>query len=49
MLLGKERFISKGAIAVNLDSCTTRQLVGETQRLYSILPVQFDACDTSQS
>ena len=35
MLLGKERFICKGAIAVNLNSCTTRQLVGETQRLYS--------------
>ena len=35
MLLGKERFICKSAIAVNLDSCTAKQLVGETQLLSS--------------
>lgn len=35
MLLGKERFICKSAIAVNLDSCTGKQSVGETQLLSS--------------
>lgn len=35
MLLGKERFICKCAIAVNLDSCTVKRLVGETQWLSS--------------
>lgn len=33
MLLGKERFICKGAIAVELDSRTAKQSVGETQWL----------------
>ena len=35
MLLGKERFIFKSTIAVKLDSCTAKQLVGEMQWLFS--------------
>ena len=35
VLLGKERFICKCAISVNLDSCTAKRLVGETKWLSS--------------